>query len=98
MLHVYHGFSGVSGLAVNAKGVLYVSELFGTEKHPANPQIQGVVTRISPSGHRTSRDVPFPAGLAVSSTGTLYVVAFSIAPENGLGFPGTSGQVWRMNW
>jgi len=98
VLHVYHGFSGVSGLAVSAKGVLYVSELFGTEKHAPNPQIQGIVTRISPSGHRTARDVPFPAGLAVSSTGTLYVAAWSVAAENGLAGPGTSGQIWRMNW
>ena len=60
--------------------------------------IPKTVTRISPSGHRSHRDVPFPAGLAVSSTGTLYVVAFSIAPEGGLGVPGSSGQVWRMNW
>ena len=98
VLHVYHGFSGVSGLAVSGKGVLYVSELFGTEKHAPNPQIQGIVTRISPSGHRSSRDVPFPAGLAVSRTGTLYVVAWSVASENGLAGPGTSGQVWRLNW
>jgi len=98
VLRVYHGFSGVSGIAVSPKGVVYVSELFGTEKHAPNPQVQGVVTRISPSGHRSHRDVPFPAGLAVSSTGTLYVVAFSIAPEGGLGVPGSSGQVWRMNW
>lgn len=98
VLHVYHGFSGVTGLAVSAHGVLYVSELFGTEKHAPNPQVQGIVTRISPSGHRTSRDVPFPAGLAVSSTGTLYVAAWSVASENGLGGPGTSGQIWRLNW
>jgi hypothetical protein len=98
VLRVYHGFSGVSGLAVSPKGVLYVSELFGTEQHAPNPQIQGIVTRISPSGHRSERDVPFPAGLAVSSTGTLYVVAWSVSAENGLAGPGTSGQVWRMNW
>lgn len=98
VLRTYHGFSGVSGVAVSSKGVVYVSELFGTEKHPANPQIQGVLTRIAPNGHRSHRDVPFPAGLAVSTTGTLYVVAWSVSSENGLAGPGTSGQVWRMKW
>jgi len=71
---------------------------FGTEKNAPFIVIQGIVTRISPSGHRTSRDVPFPAGLAVSTTGTLYVAAWSVSSENGLAGPGTSGQIWRMNW
>jgi hypothetical protein len=98
VLRTYRGFSAVTGLAVNSHGVLYVSEFGGIEKHPVNDMIQGVVTRISPSGHRSSMDVPFPAGLAVSSTGTLYVVAWSGSPETGLAGPGTSGQVWRLRW
>lgn len=98
VLRTYRGFSGVSGIAVNSHGVLYVSELFGTEAHPADPQIQGVLTRINKKGQRFHRDVPFPAGVAVNSHGTVFVVAWSVATESGLAGPGTSGQVWRLNW
>jgi hypothetical protein len=92
------GFTGVTGVAVSHSGVLYVSELFATEAHPVNPQIQGVLTRINTNGGRTFRDVPFPAGLAINSKGTLFVVAWSGSPATGLAGPGTSGQVWRLNW
>jgi hypothetical protein len=98
VLHVYHGFSGVTGVAVNRRGVLYVSELFGVEAHPADPQIQGVLTRISPTGARAHKDIPFPAGLAVNSSGQLFVAAWSVASAQGLAGPGTSGQVWRLTW
>lgn len=98
VLRTWHGFTGVSGLAASRSGVLYVSELFAPEAHPANPQIQGRLTRISTKGVRAHRDVPFPAGLALNSKGVLFVSAFSIAPATGLGAPGTSGQVWRMKW
>jgi hypothetical protein len=92
------GFTGVTGVAVSRRGVLYVSQLFATEAHPVNPQIQGVLTRINPDGGRLYRDVPFPAGLAINSRGTLFVVAWSGSPATGLAGPGTSGQVWRLNW
>jgi hypothetical protein len=92
------GFTAVTGVAINRHGDLYVSELFAPEAHPANPQIQGVVTKVSPSGQRTSRDVPFPAGLAINSKGTLFVAAWSGSPAGGLAGPGTSGQVWRLTW
>ena len=98
VLRTYRGFSAVSGVAVNSRGVLYVSELFGQEAHPANPMIQGVLTRVTKSGHRSHRDIPFPAGIAINSHGTVFVVAWSVAAENGLAGPGTSGQVWRLNW
>jgi hypothetical protein len=89
------GFTSVTGLAVGRDGTLYVSQLFGTEAAPPNPMIQGVVTTVSPSGSRTDMDVPFPTGLALAGK-NLYVSAFSIAPDTGLGVPGTSGQVWRI--
>jgi len=98
VLRVYHGFWGVTGLAVNARGVIYVSELFRPEAHPANPQITGVLTRINRDGTRSHRDIPFPAGVAIDSHGRVYVSAWSVASESGLAGPGTSGQVWRLTW
>jgi hypothetical protein len=96
VLHIWRGFTAVTGVAVAHDGTLYLSQLFAPEQHPANPIIQGVVTRIH-NGHRTSRDVPFPAALLLSGR-NLYVSAFSILPSAGAGIPGvdTSGQVWRM--
>ncbi|HVU93207.1 MAG TPA: ScyD/ScyE family protein [Jatrophihabitans sp.] len=98
VLRTWRGFTSVTGLAVSKSGVVYVSELMAPEKHPANPMITGVVTRIGKNGARAHRDVPFPAGLAINSVGQLFVSAYSIAPDTGLGFPGTSGQVWRMQF
>src|SRR5262249_30656122 len=92
---IWHGFTSVTGLAVGWDGTLFVSQLFGEESNPPNPMIQGVLTRISPSGTRTDMDVPFPTGLALDRK-NLYVSVFSIAPGTGLGVPGTSGQVWRI--
>jgi hypothetical protein len=98
VLRTWRGFTAVSGLAVSKSGVLYVSELMAAEKHPANPMITGVVTRINKKNVRAHRDVPFPAGLAINSSGQLFVAAWSVAPATGLAGPGTSGQVWRMQF
>jgi hypothetical protein len=92
---VWGHFTSVTGLAVSWNGTLYVSQLFGTEAAPPNPSIQGLLTTVSPWGTRTDMDVPFPTGLALCGR-YLYVSAFSIAPDTGLGAPGTSGQVWRL--
>ncbi|WP_375497240.1 ScyD/ScyE family protein [uncultured Jatrophihabitans sp.] len=97
VLHVYRGFTSVTGVAVSPKGVLYVSELEAKEAHPAGPQVVGVLTRIA-NGHRRHLDVPFPAGVAVNSKGVVFVAAYSIAPSGGLGGPGTSGQVWKLHF
>lgn len=84
-------------------GSLYASQLFAPEKAPANPALQGVLTKISRNGHRTNVDVPFPAGVAVDKRGNVFVSAYSITPDTGLLNPGTnapipntSGQVWRL--
>lgn len=98
VLRIWHGFTSVTGIAVNSRGTLYVSELEGKEAHPADPRITGVLTRITSKGVRSHRDVPFPAGIAINSNNQVYVVAWSVATEAGLAGPGTSGQVWRMNW
>lgn len=95
VLRVWKHFTSVTGLAVGRDGTLYVSQLFAPEAAPPNPMLQGVLTTVRPSGTRTDMDVPFPTGLALDGH-NLYVSAFSIAPEGGLGVPGTSGQVWRI--
>ncbi|HEX2904668.1 MAG TPA: ScyD/ScyE family protein [Jatrophihabitans sp.] len=105
VLHRWTGFTAVTGVAVNRGGDVYVSQLFADEAHPLNPAVQGVLTKISCSGHRSNVDVPFPAGVATDGYGNVYVAAFSIAPDTGLNdpgtgkpVPGTSGQVWRLHW
>jgi hypothetical protein len=96
------GFTTVTGVAVGRDGSLYVSQLFAPEANPANPMIQGVLTKVSPSGKHHDVDVPFPAGVAVDKWGTVFVSAFSVAPGGGLsGAPAgidTSGQVWRLRF
>jgi hypothetical protein len=98
VLRRWHGFTSVTGIAVNSRGTLYVSELERPESHPAGPHVTGVLTRISRKGVRSHRDVPFPAGVVVNSRGVVFVAAWSVASEAGMGGPNTSGQVWRLNW
>lgn len=98
VLRVWHGFSAVTGVAVDRNGALYVSQLFADEANPPDPMIQGVLTRIGRYGHRTNIDVPFPAGVVVDRHANVYVSAWSIAPDTGLAGPGTSGQVWRLRF
>lgn len=102
-LRTWTGLTSVTGVAVSEDGSLYASQLFAPEQAPANPALQGVLTKISRNGHRTNVDVPFPAGVAVDKRGNVYVSAFSIAPDTGLlnpetnaPIPNTSGQVWRL--
>jgi hypothetical protein len=96
VLKTIGGFTAVTGVAVDNHGGLYVSQLFAPQANPPSPQITGVLTKIARDGTRTDVDVPFPSGLAVVGQHTVYVSAFSIAPDTGLGGPGTSGQVWRL--
>jgi hypothetical protein len=98
----WSGFTTVTGVAVGHDGTLYVSQLFAPQANPVNPEIAGVLTKVSRDGTRHDVDVPFPAGVAVDKWGTVFVSAFSIAPAAGL--PGTppgvdtSGQVWRLRF
>jgi len=105
VLKTWGGLTSVTGVAVNKWGDVYASQLFAPEAAPANPAIQGVLTKISSAGHRSNVDVPFPAGVVTDNRGNVYVSAFSIAPAGGLNdpstgqhVPGTSGQVWRLHW
>ena len=89
----YVGLTSVTGIAVAKDGALYASQLsFDPSK--------GKVTRISADlSTRTEVPVPFPAGLAIDPrTGSVFVSAFSIAPSTGLGFPNSSGQVWKLRF
>ena len=56
--------------------------------------------KIAADGTRTSKTVPFPAGLAVDKFNNVYVAAYSTSPDTGLGIPDTdsSGQIWRLRF
>jgi hypothetical protein len=101
LLKTWTGFTAVTGVAVSDNGALYVSQLMATEANPANPAIQGVLTKIRGS-QRTNVDVPFPAGIALDGRGNVFVSAYSLLPDTGAGIPGitfdTSGQVWRLRF
>ncbi|MEV6959161.1 ScyD/ScyE family protein [Streptomyces sp. NPDC051207] len=82
------GFGPVTGVAVNRKGDLYVSQLFG-----------GVVTKVSHDDERTHVKVPYPAGLALDGQGKLYVSAWSVADRDGTVVKGEKtpgGQLWKI--
>jgi hypothetical protein len=96
VLRTWKGFTSVTGVAVAPSGAIYVSQLEAAETHPVAPQVVGVLTEVGKHGHRTNVDVPFPAGVAINSHGTVFVSAWSVAPASGLAGPGTSGQVWRL--
>jgi hypothetical protein len=105
VLGTYRGFTSVTGVAVDAHGNLYVSQLEAAEAHPASEGVVGVLTKIDAAHHRTNVDVPFPAGVAVDNVGNVFVAAWSVAPEGGFTppgasdpVPGTSGQVWRLHF
>jgi hypothetical protein len=92
----YRGFWAVTGVAAGPHGHIFASELFaGCPQGAPSSCVPGRVADIAPNGTRTRVPVPLPGGLAWRR-GHLYVSALSIAPSRGLGFPGSSGQVWRL--
>jgi hypothetical protein len=92
----YRGFSAVTGVAAGPRGHIFASELFaGCPQGAPSSCVPGRVANIAPDGTRSRVKVPVPAGLAWRH-GHLYVSAFSIAPAKGVGFPNSSGQVWRL--
>jgi hypothetical protein len=98
----WDGFSGVTGVAVGRDGSLYVSQLFAPEANPVDPQVTGVLTKVTPDGTHHDIDVPFPAGVAVDRHDNVFVSAWSVAPAGGFpdSPPGvdTGGQVWRLRF
>jgi hypothetical protein len=93
ILKTIHALNPVTGVAVASDGTIYASEF---SFDPSG----GKVTAIRNDGTRPSIPVPFPAGLLLGDHGKVYVSAYSIAPETGLGVPNvdTSGQVWRLHF
>jgi len=93
------GFDAITGVAVDRRGVLYVSQLFSDNGQSAPP---GKLTRVTPYGSRQSVPVPLPAGVAVDGYGTVYVSAWSVSDRNGAelfpGFVAPPGQVWRIRF
>jgi hypothetical protein len=86
----------VTGVAVANDGTLYVSELFANASDDPSAPPPGQLTVVR-HGQRSSVPVPFPAGVAVSGRGNVYVSAWSVAPAAGLGGGlATSGQIWRF--
>jgi DNA-binding beta-propeller fold protein YncE len=75
-LRTWKGFTGVTGIAVDDAGVLYVSELFGGK------QGFGQVNRVTAAG-REKVAVPLPAGIAVDHDGNVFVAAWSVADRDG---------------
>lgn len=98
ILQVWSGLTTVTGVAVATDGTVYASELFkNVDFSTFTPG--GQVTRIAPDGTRTVAAVPFPAGVAASPDGSVYVSAWSVAPGTGLFGPGTGteGAIWRLH-
>ena len=75
-LRTWKGFTGVTGIAVDDAGVLYVSELFGGKEG------FGQVIRVT-AGGREKVAVPLPAGIAVDHDGNVFVAAWSVADRDG---------------
>ena len=94
VLHVYKGFTTITGVAAKADGTLYVSELFGQSCQQCPP---GRVVKANTGGDgRSHMRVPFPAGI-VARGDRVQVAAWSVAPATGFGGdPATSGAIWRL--
>jgi hypothetical protein len=93
ILKTLSNLNPITGIAVASDGTVYASEF---SFDPSG----GKVTQINNDGSRNSVPVPAPAGLLLGDNGALYVSAFSIAPETGVGVPNidSSGQVWRLQF
>jgi hypothetical protein len=87
------GAAQADPISPEVDGVLTKVDRHGNRTHVDVPFPAGVV--VAPSdghhGHGDSHDHGYGHG------DTVYVSAWSIAPDSGLAGPGTSGQVWRLH-
>jgi hypothetical protein len=90
---IFGNLNAVTGVASGPDGSVYATQL------SFNPS-KGKVTKINfDNTMRSDVSVPFPGGVAVDQrTGAVFVSAYSIAPSTGLGFPKSSGQVWKVSF
>lgn len=74
------GFTAITGLDFGPDGSLYVTEL---TSDPEKFAPTGAVVKIATNGQRTrfTTGLVFPAGMAVSATGDVYVSNYSTAPS-----------------
>ena len=98
-VHVIDGLTSPTGVAVDHRGTVYVSNVIEgapAEEQPPpgfDPATIGEVTRVSWRGERSTAQVTMPTGLLVER-GALYASAWSVASF--LGAPPGSGQVVRV--
>ncbi len=101
LLHVYRGFTGITGVAASRDGTLYVSELFSGCGFDQAPQcFPGRVVKANTGGDgRSHMRVPFPAGIVTAKGDSVRVAAWSIAPSSGFeGNPRYSGRILRLHF
>jgi sugar lactone lactonase YvrE len=88
------GLTTLVGIDVARNGDIYVTELLDGDSPDLPP---GRLVRIDADTGRTSSvAVPFPGGVTFGKDQQLYVVAFGVATSDGMGYPGSDGQVWRV--
>ncbi|MFW3172201.1 ScyD/ScyE family protein [Geodermatophilus sp. CPCC 206100] len=96
VVHVIPGLHAATGVEVDRRGNVYVSELIEgapeTEVPPPGFDLStvGQVVRIAPDGDRSYAQVPLPTGLAIQD-GELYASAWSLPLD-----PAQAGRVVRI--
>ena len=76
-----NGFTTVTGLAFGPDGSMFVTEF---SRNPRKENFRGRVVRVASDGTRTflgGKQLMFPTGAAVDSTGAVYVSNFSVLPR-----------------
>jgi hypothetical protein len=95
---VWTGLTAPTGIAVAPNGTIFVSHVLeGAPQGPPpagfDPARVGAITRISPSGRRTTAQVTMPTGLTYRH-GALYATSWSIASFLGIQH---AGQVVKVD-
>jgi len=96
---VWKGLTAPTGIAVAPNGTIFVSHVLegapeGAPPPGFDPATVGAITRISPSGRRTTAQVTMPTGLTYRH-GKLYATSWSIASFLGIQHAGQVVEVGR---